>query len=117
MMLLLLQSRILTSMATSSSSGSLTGRACIFLCILVSLFRVEAFVITEAAKHCVLLAAYFENPRPVLSSFRPLLNPRCCAKPHTFLHAGDSESNALEKELQQKQSVGNVEGCISRPVA
>ncbi len=67
------------------------------------------------SQDCMVPTGHFENPRPVLSSFRPMFRPRCCAKSHTSVPAGDSESNALEKELQQKQSVSDSPKLHNRP--
>ena len=70
-------------------------------------------MITEAAYRIACFRQHIlENPWPVLSSFRPMFRPGSCAKSHSCLPAGDSESNALEKELHQKQSVGSSPSSI-----
>ena len=87
-------------------------RACTFRCISVSPSH------TCQRSTCILFKAMSQGLHgpsdlgilrtlgPVLSSFRPMFHLRCL---HQVLSlpcdAGESESNALEKELQQKQSV------------
>ena len=75
--------------------------------------RTKSLVITKAAGRIACSRQqHSDNPWPVLSSFRPMFRPCSCAKSHSCLPAGDSESSALEKELHQKQSVGISPSCM-----
>ena len=106
MLVLPLQLRILTSMVTSSSLGSLMGRAYISLYISVRLSKLENCCQQGSLQACISTGSHSKNPWLVLSSFRPTFHLSLDPDIHVSLPAGDSESVALEKELKQKQSVG-----------